>query len=87
MPLKIELTPDAQLIKVHLPKYSEVQPEVLTEFVDKVICNGMVYRNATSPWACASLLMSSPGPSRFWFTADLRPVNKYTVKRQYATLT
>ena len=43
----------------------------------------MAYSNPTSPWACAPLLVPKPGPARFRFTVDLRPVNAFTVKHQY----
>jgi hypothetical protein len=43
----------------------------------------MAYAKPTSPWACATLLVPNPGPSKFRFTVDLRPVNRFTVKHQF----
>lgn len=43
----------------------------------------MVYKNATSPWAAAPVIVRKPNSDNFRFTVDLRPVNKYTIKYQY----
>ena len=82
-PLRIELTPDARPVKVRLRNYSEEQREFLSDMVAKLVRNGMAFPNPTSAWACAPLLVPKPGPARFRFTVDLRPVNKFTVKHQY----
>ena len=82
-PLKVDLTSDAKPVKVRLRNYSQEQREFLSGFVKKLIDHGMAYANPTSPWACAPLLVPKSGPSKFRFTVDLRPVNKYTVKHQY----
>ena len=68
---------------MRLRNYSQDQREFLSETVDKLVRHGMAYSNPTSPWACAPLLVPKPGPARYRFTVDLRPVNKYTVKHQY----
>ncbi len=82
-PMRIELKKDAKPIKVRLRNYSEPQKEFLDNFVFKLVEKGMAYANPTSAWAAAPLLVLKPGPSRFRFTVDLRPVNKYTVKHVY----
>ena len=43
----------------------------------------MAYPNPTSKWAAAPLLVPKPGPAKFRFTFDLRPVNKYTEAHQF----
>lgn len=82
-PLEIELVPDAKPVKVKLRKYSQEQKTFLSEFVSELISKGMLYPNPTASWAAAPLLVPKPGPTKFRFTVDLRPVNKYTVKYQY----
>jgi transposase InsO family protein len=82
-PLKITLTPDARPVKVRLRNYSCEQREFLAAFVDELVRNGMAFANPTSAWASAPLLVPKAGPSRFRFTVDLRPVNKFTVKHHY----
>lgn len=82
-PLKIELTPDAKPVHVRLRKYSKEQREFLDKFVDSLVKYGMTYPNPTSPWACAPLLVPKPGPAKYRFTVDLRPIIKYTIRHQY----
>jgi len=82
-PLKIELTPQAEPVKVRLRNYSREQREFLSDFVEKLVRSGMAYPNPTSRWACAPLLVAKTGPVPFRFTVDLRPVNSFTVKHQF----
>lgn len=82
-PLEIELAPDAKPIKVKLRKYSQEQKCFLSNFVSELMEKGMLYPNPTAAWAAAPLLVPKPGPAKFRFTVDLRPVNKYTLKHQY----
>ena len=82
-PLRIELTPNAQPVRVRLRNYSQEQKEFLSEMVAKLVRHGMAYANPTSAWACAPLVVHKPGPTKFRFTVDLRPINKFTVKHQY----
>jgi len=82
-PLKIDLTADAKPIRVKLRNYSRDQRDFLNDFVGNLERKGMVYPNPSSPWACAPLLVPKDAPSRFRFTVDLRPVNRFTVKYQY----
>ena len=42
-----------------------------------------MYSNPKSKWAAAPLLVPKPGPARYRFTVDLRPVNKYTVQHSH----
>ena len=85
-PLRIELTPDARPVMVRHRNCSEEQREFLSDMVAKLVGNGKAFPNPTSAWACAPLLVPKPGPARFRFTVDPRPVNKFTVKHQYPML-
>ena len=82
-PLKINLTPDAKPVRVKLRNYSQDQRDFLRDFVNRLVANGMAYPNPSAIWASAPLLVPKPGPARFRFTVDLRPVNKFTVQNQY----
>ena len=82
-PLRIALTPDARPVKVRLRNYSQEQRGFFKNFVAKLVRNGVANPNLTSPWTCALLLVYKPGAARFWFTFDLRPVNRLTVRHQY----
>ena len=82
-PLKIDLTPDRRPVPVKLRNYSQEQREFLKKFVADLLSCGMVYANPTSSWVCAPLLVPMDGPARFRFTVDLRPVNKFTVKKWF----
>jgi hypothetical protein len=82
-PLDIKLTTDARPVRVKIRNYSQEQREFLSKWVTGLVRCGMAYSNPTSPWVCAPLLVPKPGPARYRFTVDLRPVNKYTVRHQY----
>lgn len=82
-PLKIDLVADAKPVRVRLRNYSQDQRLFLAQTLQKLIDCGMVYSNPTSPWACAPLLVPKSGPSKYRFTIDLRPVNRYTVRHQF----
>lgn len=69
---------------VRIKEYSQDQRELLHEFDESLIANGMAYTNSTSSWACTSLLAPMRGVSRFRFTGKLRPVNHYRIKHQYS---
>ena len=45
---------------------------------------GFIYRNHTSKWACAPLIVPKKGREGFRFTVDLRPVNAQTKKNLWA---
>lgn len=51
--------------------------------VDELTRYGLFYANPASPWASAPLLVPNPGPARWRFTVDLRPVNRFTVRHQF----
>lgn len=80
-PLRIYLVPDAKPIKISLRSYSQDQNNFMDEFVTDLVQLGLSYANPSSQWACAPLLVPKPG-SRYRFTVDLRPVNKFTVRHQ-----
>lgn len=82
-PLKVDLVPDARPVRVRLRNYSQEQREFLSNMVNKLVENGLAYPNPTSPWASAPLLVPKPGPAKFRFTVDLRPINRFTVKHQF----
>lgn len=82
-PLKIELTSNAQPIRVKLRNYSQSQRKFMTNLTDELIRFNLIYPNPSSKWACAPLLVPKPGPSEWRFTVDLRPVNQYTIRHQY----
>lgn len=82
-PLRIELVNDAKPVRVRLRNYTQEQREFLADLTKRLIDSNMVFSNPTSPWACAPLLVPKPGPAKFRFTVDLRPVNRYTVKHQF----
>lgn len=82
-PLKIDLRAEAQPIRVRLRKYSQPQQEFLTKLMKQLMDADIIYPNPTASWASAPLLVEKPGPAKFRFTVDLRPVNQFTVKHQY----
>lgn len=82
-PLVIALTSDAKPTKVRLRNYSKAQKEFMKEFVSRLVEKRMAYENPAEEWAAAPLLVPKPGPAKFRFTVDLRPVNRYTKKHQY----
>jgi RNase H-like domain found in reverse transcriptase/Reverse transcriptase (RNA-dependent DNA polymerase)/Integrase zinc binding domain len=78
-PMVIKLRPDATPVRCKLRRYPPEQRAFLASFVDRLVANGLAYRNPHSTWCSAPLLVAKPGPSQFRFTVDLRPVNKLTV--------
>lgn len=82
-PLKIDLVPEAKPVRVRLRNYSQEQRDFLSETVKNLVSCGMAYPNPSSPWASAPFLVPKPGPSKFRFTVDLRPVNRFSVKHQF----
>lgn len=55
----------------------------MSEMVSNLTKCGMIYLNPTSPWASASLLVPKPGPAKFRFAVDLRPVTRFTIEHQF----
>lgn len=82
-PLKIQLLPDAHPVRVKLRNHSEDQRKFLKEFVENQERYEHVYRNPTAIWASAAHLVPEPGPKRWRFTVDLRPVNRFTTVLQF----
>ena len=81
-PLKISLTPNDEPVKVRPRNYSREKREVLSDLVENMAREGMAFSDPTSPWAYAPLVVPKPGPARYRFTIDVRPINKFTVKHQ-----
>lgn len=82
-PLRIALNPDAKPVRVKLRNYSAEQREFMSRLVDDLMKHKLIYPNPTSPWASAPLIVPKPGPARWRFTVDLRPVNRFTVRHQF----
>jgi hypothetical protein len=82
-PLVIALKPDAVPVRVRLRRYSPEQRLFLARFVAMLELASMVYRNPRAAWCSAPLLVPKPGPEKFRFTVDLRPVNKQTVPNSW----
>ena len=78
-PMSIRLVPGASPVRVKLRHYSEPQQHFLRVKVQELEKLGLVKRKTQGSWACAPLLVPKPGPDKFRFTTDLRPVNKVTV--------
>ncbi len=47
---------------------------------DELLEVGYIYRNPSSKWACAPLIVPKEGPEKFRCTVDRRPVNAQTKK-------
>lgn len=82
-PLRINLKPEAQPVRVKLRNYSATQREFMANLVSELMRHGLVYPNPKSCWSSAPLIVPKPGPARFRFTVDLRPVNRFTTQHQY----
>ena len=57
----------------------------MRKLVDDLVARGMAYANPMSRWTCVPLLVPKPG-AQFRFTADLQPVNIFTVRHQLPML-
>ena len=78
-PLEVRLKPGAVPVRVRVRRYSEEQRNFLSHFIKELEAAGLVYRNPRATWCAAPLLVPKPGPAKFRFTVDLRPVNKQTI--------
>jgi hypothetical protein len=78
-PLVVRLQPDAKPVRVKLRRYSQEQRVFLKTFVDELVSHGLAYRNSSSAWCSAHLLVPKQGPAKYRFTVDLRPINRQTV--------
>ncbi len=50
---------------------------------DEILNLGYIYRNPSSKWACAALIVPKDGPEGFSVTADFRPVNAETKEHSW----
>ena len=78
-PMRIRLIPGASPVSVKVRRYSEAQQNFLRKKIEELEKLGLVKRTTQSSWTCAPLIVPKPGPDKFRFTTDLRPVNKITV--------
>ena len=79
-PMVIKFEGNEKPVKVRQRTYSPDQLHFMRKKCDELIRVGYIYRNATSKWACAPLIVPKPGKDRFRFTVDLRPINAQTKK-------
>lgn len=79
-PMEIKFEGPENPIKVRQRTYSPEQLDFLRKKCDDILQAGYVYRNPTSKWACAPLIVPKPGPDKFRLTVDLRPINAQTKK-------
>ena len=78
-PLKVHLAKDAKPVKYKALRYSLPQREFMQKHVKELETAGFIYRNPTSRWACAPLIVRKPHTkNEFRMTVDLRPVNSQT---------
>lgn len=86
MPLrKIELEDDARPVKVRFQNYFQEQNiYILKSFVAQLVKDEIAYPGPTYSWVKVPLLVPKTSPAKFRFTANLRPVNKITVKHRFS---
>lgn len=84
-PLVVNCLDDGNPVRVRLKNYSIEQEDFLPRFVTRVVDAGMAHSGHAASCACAPLLELNEGSSMFPFVADLRPVNRITVKSQCPT--
>jgi hypothetical protein len=72
------IEPGTTPVRVRVCRYTAQQAVSLRDYADRLVALGNVFRNPTSTWRCAPLLLPKP-PDTFRFTLDLRPVSKVTV--------
>ena len=78
-PLKVHLTKDARPVRCKARRYSLPQREFMQKHVLELEAAGYIYRNPSSRWACAPLIVRKPHTKdEFRMTVDLRPVNAQT---------
>lgn len=82
-PLEVRLSPEAKPVHMRLQMYSADQRSFFKQHVADLETCGMVLHNPNFIWTRVPLLLPKPGPVRFCFTVDLRPVNKFTLVHQY----
>jgi hypothetical protein len=72
------IEPGSAPVRVRVRRYTAQQAVFLRDYTDRLVALGHAFRNPTSTWCCAPLLIPKP-PDTFRFTVDLRPVDKVTV--------
>lgn len=82
-PIQIDLVVKAKPVCVSLRNYLQDQRKFLFHFVSQLVAAAMAYSNPSAKGTCAPLLVPKPGPSKYRFTVDLRPINRYTTKHQF----
>lgn len=83
-PMKIEFTGEQRSVKVRQRTYSPAQLKFLKKTCNELVDLGFIYRNPTSNWACAPVIVPKPGPEEFRFTTDLNRVNIQTKKNMWS---
>ncbi len=78
-PLKVHLVDGAKPVRCKARRYSLPQREFMQTHVKELEAAGFVYRNPSSRWASAPLIVRKPHTvNEFRMTVDLRPVNSQT---------
>ncbi len=73
--MEIKLEKEERPVKVLQRTYSPEQLDFMKKKCDQLLEVGYIYRNPSSKWACAPLIVPKEGSEKFRFTVDLRPVN------------
>ena len=80
-PMKIQLRKGAVPFRAKQRRYSPQQAAFLRDKANQLLRLGLVYRNPTSRWASAPLIVpKTNSEEKFRFTVDLRTVNAKTEK-------
>lgn len=80
-PMKISLKKGVKPFKAKQRRYSVAQNSFLRDKTNQLLRLGLAYRNPSSRWASAPLIIPKPKASEQWrFTVDLRAVNALTEK-------
>ncbi|ETV79142.1 hypothetical protein H257_07229 [Aphanomyces astaci] len=78
-PLKVHPTKNSNPVRCKARRYSLPQREFMQKHVEELEKAGFIYRNPTSRWACAPLIVRKPHTKdKFRMAVDLRPVNSQT---------
>ncbi len=67
-------------VKVRQRTYSPEQLDFMKKKFDELLKVGYIYRNPSSKWACAPLIVPKEVCEKFRFTVDLRSVSAQTIK-------
>lgn len=77
-PMRIELEGPERPVKVRKQTHSPEQLEFLKKKSDLFLKAGYIYKNPSTKWAYATLVVPKLDKEGFHFTVDLRPVNAQT---------